>query len=231
MKTLYFILSITLLANYANSQNYQDSVLLLNGKSYKCNIIGMEGPSLHFKVEGKKNIPEDYFVADYRVFSYTANNKEIVVYQKNEEIGNFLTIDESKRYAIGSYDARQTYKTKLVFWSSLALGYGVSLFDTYLSQSAIDSPTSTISGYNAGFFGKGPTIFPFALPILLTASFGLPNSRAKDKYMLHKNYINDQMYYNGFNAYAKQKRAFSALKGSAIGLGLGLISYAILKTN
>jgi hypothetical protein len=68
MKTLYFILSITLLANYANSQNYQDSVLLLNGKSYKCNVIKMEGSSLYFEVEDKKGAAEDYFVADYRIF-------------------------------------------------------------------------------------------------------------------------------------------------------------------
>ena len=43
--------------------------------------------------------------------------------------------------------------------------------------------------------------------------------------------VNDKMYYNGFNTYAKQKRAFSSLKGSAIGIGLGMITYAILKIN
>ena len=165
------------------------------------------------------------------MFSYSKNNVESILYQKNEELGNFLEVHESKRYAIGGYDARHTYNPRYVFWSSLAIGYSFSLWDTYLSQKAIDSPTANIADYNAGFFGKGPSMLPFAVPIVLTASFGLPNMRVKEKYILHKNMVNDQLYYNGFNSYAKQKRAFSALKGSAIGIGLGMLSYAILKIN
>lgn len=213
------------------SQNYQDSVLLLNGKSYKCNIIGLEGPALHFQVKDKKGIIEDYVMDEYRIFSYHENGIENVLYKKNEELGNFLEPNESRRYAIGAYDARKTYHPTYVFWSSLAIGYSFLLWDTYLSQKVINDPNSTISDYNAGFFGKGPTILPFAVPILMTATFGLHNMRVRDKYILHKNMVNDQLYYNGFNTYAKQKRAFSALKGSAIGIGLGMLSYAILKIN
>ena len=142
------------------------------------------------------------------------------------ELGNFLSISESRRYAIGSYDARQTYKPYFVFYTSLALTYSLSLWDTYLPDHANNVPT-----LNPGFFGKSPTMIPFAAPILFAAAFGLPHSRAKDKYMLHKNMVNDQMYYNGFDSYARQKRAFSALKGSAIGLGLGILSHLILKKN
>ena len=215
----------------SSAQNYQDSVLLLSGKSYRCNVIGMDGPSLHFQVKDKKGKPEDYYMAEYRIFSFYKNGTEKVLYKKNDELGNFLEPHESRRYAIGGYDARETYHPAYAFWSSLAIGYGFSLWDTYLSEDAINSPSSTIPDYNAGLFGKGPTILPFAVPIVLTASFGLPNMRVRDKYILHKNMVNDQMYYNGFNSYAKQKRAFSALKGSAIGIGLGMLSYAILKIN
>ena len=226
MKTLYLTISITVLVNYATSQSFKDSVILLNGKSYKCNVIKSEGTSLNFQVEGKKGDAQNYNVDTYRIFSYHQNNTETILYKKNDELGNFLTVDQSRRYAIGSYDGRQTYKPFYVFLTSFSLTYGISIWDTYLPANQNNDPN-----LNTGFFGKSPTLIPFAAPILFAASFGLPNSRAKDKYMLHKTYINDQMYYNGFNAYAKQKRALSALKGSAIGLGLGLLSYAILKTN
>ena len=229
MKKSIFTAICTLILFISYGQNFQDSVLLLNGKSYQSNMIGMEGPSLHFQVKKNNGKIQDYFIADYRVFTYFKNGKETVVYNRNEDIGNFLSVDESKRYAIGAYDARNTYKTRFVFWSSFALGYGVSLWDSYLSPKAFDA--NQFPELNAGFFGKSPTMVPFAVPVLLSASFGLPNIRVKQKFMLHKEMTGDKMYYTGFNSYSKQKRAFSALKGSALGLGLGLISYAILKIN
>ncbi len=229
MKKFLSTLILLLITQVVISQNYQDSVLLLNGKSYKCDVIGLEGSNLHFQIKDKKNVVDDYFISDYRIFSFTQAGKESVLYKKNEEIGNFLEVHESKRYAIGAYDARQTYKVPHVFISSLIVGYGVSIWDTYMTKKAVTN--SEIPGLKAGFFGKGPTLIPFSVPLLLTASFGLPNIRVRDKHMIHKDYINDQMYYNGFNSYSKQKRAFSALKGGALGVGLGLITYGILKIN
>ena len=228
MKKAYFTVILTFILSVGFGQNYKDSVLLLNGKVYQCNVVGVEGLSLHLQ-SPKKDTIEDFYLDSYRVYSYIKDDNETVLYQKNEEIGNFLEADESKRYAIGAYDARHTYKTRFVFWSSFVMSYGVSLWDSYLSPKAFDP--ILLPDLKAGFFGKSPTMIPFAVPLVLTASFGLPNIRVKEKFMLHKQYQGDKMYYTGFNSYSKQKRAFSALKGSALGIGLGLISYAILKIN
>ncbi|HIP37496.1 MAG TPA: hypothetical protein EYG85_11650 [Crocinitomix sp.] len=229
----FFTLSLFLLmfsTYYSSAQNFADSVLLLNGKSYRCNIKGMEGPSLHFEIKNKKGKIEQYFIADYRINSYYKNGIETAVYKQDDEIGNFLTYNESKRYAIGAYDARQTYKPYYVFWSSFALSYATSLWDTYLPKSvANDTNHVDYPNINTGFFQKRPTILPFTVPILLSVSFGLPNMRVKQKYILHQEGYGDKIYYTGFNSYAKQKRTFSALKGSFMGVGLGLITYAIFK--
>ena len=83
MKTFYFIISLTFFSTFVNAQNYLDSVLMLNGKSYVCNVIGTEGTSLHFQVENKKGLAEDYYMANYRIFSYHQNNTETVLYAKN----------------------------------------------------------------------------------------------------------------------------------------------------
>ena len=192
-------------------------------------MVDEKPPEHYFQIQNKKGDSDDYFIADYRVFSFHQTGKENILYEHNEEIGNFLRVDESKRYAIGAYDARQTYHTNFVFWSSFAIGYSMSLWDTYLSSKAFDP--ILFPEKKSGFFGKSPTMIPFVTPIMLTASFGLPNMRVKDKFILHKNGVNDNMYYAGFNSYSKQKRAFSALKGSAIGIGLGMITYAILNIN
>ncbi len=228
MKIFFTILSLIIFVVNTNAQNYADSVLLLNGKSYKCNIKGMEGPSLHFEVQNKRGKVEQYFIADYRINSYYKNGIETPVYKKDDEIGNFLTYNESKRYAIGAYDARQTYKPYYVFFTSMALAYATSLWDTYLPKSvALDSSHVDFPNVKTGFFQKSPTIIPFTVPILFSVSFGLPNMRVKQKYILHQEGYGDKIYYTGFNSYAKQKRAFSALKGGFIGVGLGLITYAI----
>jgi hypothetical protein len=229
MKTFIFALFLWFTIFNCSSQTFADSVLLLNGKSYKCNVVGLEGPSLHFKIN-KKGKTQDYFIADYRVLSYTKKGVSTILYEQDDENGNFLTVDESRRYAIGAYDARETYKARYVFWSSLALGYGLSLWDTYLTKSAAENPI-LVDGLKPGFFGKSPTLIPFAAPILMSVSFGLPNMRVKQKYILHQDGYGDKIYYTGFNSYAKQKRALSALKGGFIGVGLGLISYSIFKIN
>jgi hypothetical protein len=134
-----------------------------------------------------------------------------------------------KRYAIGGYDARQTYNPRYVFWTTLVATYGISIWDTYLTQKAFNP--AQFPDLKSGFFGKGPTMVPFAAPLIFSLGFAMPKMRVRDKYIVHKNYHGDQMYYNGFNDYSRKKRLFGALKGSAIGLGLGLISYSILRIN
>ncbi|MGV6861207.1 MAG: hypothetical protein ACWA41_05520 [Putridiphycobacter sp.] len=227
MFRIFTVFIILISTATAIGQTYADSVLLLNGKSYKCDIIGMEGPSLHFKFAKSNGKVEDYFIADYRILTYVKDGKETPVYKQDEEIGDFLTFDESKRYAIGAYDARETYKPRYVFYSSLALGLGLSLWDTYLSQSAINNSEFLNPDASPGLFKKSPTLLPFAAPVLMSVSFGLPNMRVKQKYILHESGYGDKIYYTGFNSYAKQKRALSALKGGFIGIGMGLIFYAI----
>lgn len=224
LSLLFFGISI-----YSTAQNYQDSILLINGLSYKANVLDFKGGMLHFEVLDKKGNTKLYEIGQSRIFSYETNEKETILYQKGLGIMDDLEVQEVRRYAIGGYDARQTYNARYVFWSTLAVTYGISIWDTYLSSNAFD-PVQ-FPELKAGFFGKGPTMVPFAAPLLFTAAFALPKMRIRDKHILHKNYHGDNMYYHGFNDYSKKKRTFGALKGSVIGLGMGLISYSIFRIN
>jgi len=216
---------------FSSSQNYKDSILLLNGLSYKANVLDFKGGILHFEIKDKKGEAKLFEVSQSRLFSFHEKGIETILYKKGLGLMDDLEVHEVRRYAIGGYDARQTYNPRYVFWSTLIATYGISLWDTYLSQKVVDSPMSSIPDYNAGFFGKGPTMVPFAAPLIFTAAFALPKMRVKGKHILHKNYHGDNMYYHGFNDYSRKKRTFGALKGSVIGLGLGLISYSIFRIN
>ena len=233
MKTALF-LALTALSNFGFSQSFNDSIILLNGNVFRGKVVGLTEEYLTFKSQGKKGV-EDLRIEHYRIFSYTQDDLEKVMYTYDTTIGNFLTVDESRKFALGSYDARKTFSSRPVFYSSIAAGYAVSLFDTYLTQKRANDlnnqqPTSSVA-FKSGFFGRQPSILPLAMPLTLGISFGLTNVRVKDEYILQKGLKNDPFYYEGFNRVAKQQRTFSALKGSVIGVALGYISYALLQTN
>lgn len=231
MRLSYFlILFLSITATFtANAQAEQDSILLLNGRVYRGTILSSDNGLLKFREIDKKGNEFNSEMDFYRIFSYTQAGQDHVVYEQDENKDNFLTVLEAKNASLGSYDARKTFKPRFVFWTSLALGYTASLFDTYLPQSVIDNPYYIGSQKSPGLFKKGPTMVPFAVPILLSASWALPSFKIRDSQMIQKHLLNDESYYRGYHRIAKQKRILSALKGSLIGIGAGLITYAVFK--
>jgi len=212
-----------------NALAQQDSVILFNGKSYIGKIEKVEKGYVYITTSSNESTQLELD----RVFSYTQNKTETVCYVKNEMTGDFLTEQEVRFATIGSYDARQTVKPRFVFYSSLAFGLGVSLLDTYYTQKAYDEfvEINMAPPVNAqvGFFGAKPTLMPIIVPMILSATWALLSMRIKDHQLLHKEMYGNQDYYRGFNRIARQKRLMAALKGSSIGIGLGITSYLIAK--
>lgn len=215
-----------------NLQAQQDSIILLNGKSYLGKIISdTAGVVKYFE----QNSPDTIEITTDRIFSYTTEKGEKVFYVPNEFLGDYLTVDEVRFATIGSYDARVAFKPRFVFYSSLVLGLGISILDTYYTQAAYDRfvAQNLVPPTNAtvGFFGARPTVVPILLPITLSACWGLPSFRIKDHQLLHRNMYGNENYYRGFHRIAKQKRIFAAIKGSLIGISAGMISYFIFTPN
>jgi hypothetical protein len=213
----------------------QDSIVLLNGKVYRGTIVSVDKGILTYTGTEKKKEGVSIELTTDRLYSYVQNGKETVTYFQNEFTGDFLTVDEARRSTLGSYDARQNFKPRFVFFSSLAVGLGVSLIDTYFTQTAYDKffaengagPTNA----TVGFFGVKPTLMPVLVPLVLSATWGIPSFRIKGDDIIQKNMIGDASYYRGFHRIAKQKRIFAALSGSAIGIGVGMISYFVFTPN
>lgn len=212
-----------------NAQSEQDSIILLNGRVFLGSIISDSDSLLTFQEKTKKGETVKSQLPYYRIFSYSQNGTETVIYKENSFRDNFLSVDEARKATLGSYDARQTFKPRFVFWSSLAFGYGASLLDTYLPQSAIDDPNYVGSETSPGLFKRSPTIFPFFVPAVLTVSWSLPSFRVKEHQIIQKHLINDESYYRGYHRISKQKRMLYSLRGSLIGIGMGLVTYAVMK--
>lgn len=211
------------------SQAEKDSVLLLNGKVYQGEVIGtdvVEGDSvLTIKTLSKKNetITEQFGL--YRIFSYTQNGSENIVYTQNEFLGNYLSITETKAATYGSYDARKTFKPAVPLWTTFGICAGVSLLDTYLTQNTLNDPNYIGSETSKGFFKDSPSMFTLLVPVAASVVWSFPTFKLKKKNMIHTEYFNNENYYRGYHRIAKQKRMLGSLIGGFSGLALGIISY------
>ncbi|MFK8037446.1 MAG: hypothetical protein AB8B74_04100 [Crocinitomicaceae bacterium] len=227
----YSVLIIAMACFFAaQAQNYQDSVMLLNGKTFRGNVVKQTNEYLTINSLKKKGKPETQLnIETYRVYSYVQNGLEKVVYKYDSLSDNFLTADQSRSFSLGSYDAHNYYESKAVFISSTAISLGFCLFDTYLTEAEKNSATEP-EGLEVGFFGRSPGIWPIASVLVLPITFGLPSTKVRTK-NLQNGVRGDKYYYSGFNNTARQKRSFSALKGAATGLVLGYASYFIANSN
>lgn len=227
MKAVIFSI-LLILSQISFSQEPADSILLLNGKVLNGKILGLEwsnGDSiLKYESISKKGTNRVDIVSTYRVFSFTQGGETNVLYRQDEIQGNYLSERETKEVTFGSYDARQTFKPHVAFWSGFALGFGASLIDTYLTKKEAND-SSLIAPKIPGFYKANPTIFPFFVPAVLSVSWSFPTFKLREKNIIHKQYHHNDNFYRGYHRIAKQKRMLGALFGSIGGIAANMIIY------
>lgn len=232
----YFLSLIVFLITATFTLNaQQDSLILMNGKSYSGEITkiykaddGDSAVALTYVNNRGKSITEEFTYQ--RMFSYSKSGQEKVCYYQNEFAGDYLTVPEARNTVLGSNDARQHFKPRFVFWSSLALGLGSTIMDTYVTKKEAAATDSTnLTPLSPGFFNKSPSWFPFLVPAVLTVSWSIPSFKVKHQWVSDSRYIGDANYYRGFHRICKQRRMLAALKGSLIGIGTGFLTYYIIR--
>lgn len=211
------------------AQGEQDSIILLNGRVFRGPITAIDDGFLKYKETPKRGEVFTTEFETYRIFSYTQGGLETILYKQDEQDNNYLSVDEARNATLGSYDARETFKPRFVFWSSFVMGYGMSLFDTYLGQASIDNEKYIGPFTDPGFFKSRVTFVPIIVPLVLSAAWSFPSFKVKEKQMIQMHLLDDESYYRGYHRVARQKRIFGALKGSLIGIGAGLVTYAVFK--
>ena len=181
--------------------NGQDQLLFLNGKELKGNLI--EKTDYEFTFKNKEN--KQFIIDKYRIFSYTQNNKESIVYEFDTLSGNFLKVQDMKMFVYGERDAHQTFKPQF----TNALGFAI--------------------GGTAGYFMHKDDAFLYVtVPLVYTIGTLIFPTKVKQRKLANKNFIKEDEYLRGYERIARSKRTQSALKSSFVGLGVGfLVSFLV----
>lgn len=174
----------------------QDEILFLNGKIIKGTLLEKTNYEFTFKTEKDK----EHVLDKYRIFSYTQNNKENIVYEYDTLSGNFLTVEDMKLFVYGERDAQYSFKP--VFTNCVGLGIGAT------------------AGY---FMHKESSFILIATPLVYTVTTLLFPTKVHKRRLQDHQYIKNDEYLRGHERIARSKRTQSALKSSVVGMGVGFI--------
>lgn len=177
----------------------QDQVLMMNGQTITCKVLDDYSYEIKLEVPRKKEKTKTIYLDRSEIFSITkAGEEEHLYYEFDPEMGNNFTINEMRFFLAGEEDARIGYQPRGTFWVGVALGAGGTVY----AQGAL----------------LGTLIVPFAY----TGFQLLPNIHIKEKTIRNINHQYNEHYAIGYERVARNKKIMAALKGSAVGIAIGL---------
>jgi hypothetical protein len=190
------ILIITAIFLVSISTKAQDKILFLNGKSLEGSLL--EKTNYEFTFKNKKE--KQFLIDKYRVFSYTQNNKESIVYEFDTLSGNFLKLEDMKMFVYGERDAYANFKPRV----SNVLGLAIGAIGGYLMQT-------------------DESFIYIATPLIYTPITLLFPTKVKQSKITEVKYLKEDEYLRGYERVARAKRTQGALKTSLIGMGVGFL--------
>jgi len=220
--TLVFISTIFLNLCFV-SYAQENEILLINGKRIQATVIQNDGEFLKYEFNKKDNL----FVKEIdllRVYSFTKNKNETVVYKKDTALGNVFSQDEMRMFIYGESDAEETIKSWPYAVSGFVVGYGVSILDTYSGK---DLPET--SDNEKGFFKSAPSMVHFAVPFVFPIVCGKIKPKVKSKHVSDDLFLVNEQFLIGFQKNARFKRIMGGLVGSLSGTVLGIVTYAMAR--
>jgi hypothetical protein len=192
---LSFILLITSLLAFS-----QDKLLFLNGKELEGKILEFNKYQLTFQTLKNKEIA----IENYRLFSFSKNNEDTILYRYDTLEGNFLSEKDMKMFVYGERDAHQTYSSK--FSNKLGFAFGAT------------------AGY---FMHKDQNFLYISTPLVYTLGTLIFPTRVKQRKIKDLQYIKEDEYLRGHERVARAKRTQNALLSTLIGLGVGFTASLI----
>jgi len=173
-----------------------DEILFLNGKVIKGSLLEKTKYEFTFKTEKQK----EFVIDKFRVFSYTQNNKETIVYEYDTLEGNFLKVDTMKFFVYGERDAQYTYKP------------------------VISNTIGLVVGGTAGYFmHKDDAFIYITAPLVYTVGTLIFPTKVHQNKLKYIKYIKEDEYLRGYERIARSKRTQGALKSSIVGVGAGFL--------
>ena len=218
---IFVLISSVLLSFCFVSHAQENEILLINGKRIEATVIQNDGEFLKYEFKKKDNL----FVKEIdllRVYSFTKNKNETVVYKKDTALGNVFSQDEMRMFIYGESDAEETIKSWPYVVSGFAVGYGVSILDTYSGKDFPETPEN-----DKGFFKSAPSMVHFAVPFVFPIVCGKIKPKVKSKHVSDDLFLVNEQFLIGFQKNARFKRIMGGLVGSLSGTVLGIVTYAM----
>lgn len=194
MNKTFFILLTSLFLFNLNIKG-QDQLLFLNGKELEGKLIDKTNYEFTFKTNKKQ-----YVIDKYRLFSFTKNSNETIIYEYDTLAGNFLSVKDMKFFVYGERDAQNTFNTNFV------TGMGLVLVGT--------------AGY---FMHKEQSFIFIPAPLIYTVSTLIFPTKVRKHKLKNTSYIHEDEYLRGYERIARGKRTQAALKSSIVGMGIGFL--------
>ncbi len=185
--------------------NFTDTIYFMNGDILPCDILDDSQIDVVFEFQkrNRKKIREKA-VHKSEIFGIVNNGETEIYYEENPIVGDDLSILEVQTYLAGQRDARENYKTQLVF----VTGLGISLASSILGEGALLAVTVPV------------IIYPVAQYI--------PYIKIKEETITDPRHKYNVIYAEGYEGVARGKRLMSALKSSAAGSVLGAFFYRLV---
>lgn len=196
MDKRFFILFLLTICLFAAKVKGQDKILFLNGKILEGSLLKKTNYEFTFKNKKEKQ----FIIDNYRVFSYTQNNKENIVYEFDTLSGNFLKVQDMKMFVYGERDAYQSFKPIVATIAGFAFG-GAAGFMMQKEQNFLYIPA----------------------PLLITSVTLLFPTKVNQKRLKSTQYLKEDEYLRGYERIARSKRTQGVLKSSIIGMGVGFL--------
>ena len=174
----------------------QDKLLFLNGKEVTGSILSQNEYEFTFKDDKNK----EFKIDTYRLFSYSKNNNETILYKYDTLEGNFLKEHDMKMFVYGERGAYDTYSSGF----SNTLGFAV--------------------GGIAGYFMHKDQAFVYVAAPLVYTTITLPfGTKVRQKRLRNVDYLKEDEFLRGYERVARSKRTQNALKTSLVGTGIGFL--------
>lgn len=181
----------------------QDSLILLNGKSYSGITLDTAGIKIKFNLyrPGKKPKLKTFYRD--QVFSITNDlGKEYVFYYPNFYIVDDYTVDNMRLEIYGRIDGRKGYKTKWVF------------------------PVGIATGFLSGYLMEG-SVLSAVFPVAYVGIVQIPIVKIQHESISNPDFIGNDFYAGGYNRSARMKRTTNALISGFVGLAAGIFVYGV----
>jgi len=222
-KDIAGLLSLTLFLVFSSVSFAQDNtILLLNGKVLEGEVKSNDGEFLKYHYKKKKN--EFVKTIDLqRVYSFTQEGKETIVYEMDTLMGNIYSQDEMRMFIYGEQDADKTSKSWPFVVGGFLGGYGISIYDTYSGDDP-DTPED-----ESGFFGTGPSAMHFVAPFVISIGSGMIKPKIKARHVSDIAFLANEQYIIGYQKNARFKRIMGGGLGALSGAVAGFVTYLIAK--